>query len=202
MYATEHDDPLPSFITAPILTARQCERLIEATRSLEPSPAVRALSSGESIVDLNFRSCDNFFFPIGHPIYNLIVGQITGWMLTTQDQFAVDLFPHRSQMLPEIMVNRYRADAEVPGHLDWHNDLGATGALRTRKLSLSILLNDPSEWTGGELDISMGRAVQPLANVGAGHGVLFPSYVYHRVRPVTRGARYSVVAWFRGPAYR
>ena len=65
---------------------------------------------------------------------------------------------------------------------------------KTRKISLSVNLNDPSEYEGGELKI-FGV---PKTNQEIGTLNFFPSYLPHEVTPVTKGVRYSLVMWFLG----
>tara|TARA_B100001250_G_C19588496_1_gene695287 strand:- start:135 stop:830 length:696 start_codon:yes stop_codon:yes gene_type:complete len=75
-----------------------------------------------------------------------------------------------------------------------------------RKISLSIFLNDPDEYEGGELDIeTQGPRVDPryeTFKLPKGSIVVFPSNKWHRVRPVTSGIRKSLVAWVSGPPFR
>ena len=62
------------------------------------------------------------------------------------------------------------------------------------KLSLSIQLSDPQDYEGGELElIFVDEAIKmPKAQ---GTLIAFPSYTLHKVTPITKGKRYSVVAW-------
>ncbi len=82
------------------------------------------------------------------------------------------------------------------GHYGWHMDVGEHHPLR--KLSLVVLLDDPASFDGGELEIK-GWGVQAL---GRGRALLFPSYFWHQVRPVTAGRRTVLVAWCQGPSFR
>lgn len=84
------------------------------------------------------------------------------------------------------------------GKYDWHTDssFGNAGDI-TRKLSLSLLLNDNFEggefelnWAGNKVDINKGRLI------------VFPSVLMHRVKPVRRGVRKSLVVWMQGPNFR
>ncbi|MGZ5079926.1 MAG: 2OG-Fe(II) oxygenase [Usitatibacter sp.] len=87
----------------------------------------------------------------------------------------------------------------IGGHFSWHPDTG-TGILSMRKISISIQLSDPSDYDGGALEFSnMGEA--SLAR-GIGTAIAFPSHFSHRVGPVTRGERWSLVGWIHGPALR
>jgi PKHD-type hydroxylase len=93
---------------------------------------------------------------------------------------------------------RLQFSAYGPGeHYDWHIDLGAQHHFAQRKISISIQLNDPAEYDGGDLEVSIGSDNKLCAR-SKGAVILFPSYALHRVTPVTRGTRYSLVAWIVG----
>jgi PKHD-type hydroxylase len=82
------------------------------------------------------------------------------------------------------------------GHYDWHLDMGPG---KQRKLSLVVELSDPSEYEGGELQINTGQIIVPEKDKGT--VIIFPSYLLHRVTPVTRGTRRSLVLWINGPPF-
>lgn len=86
------------------------------------------------------------------------------------------------------------------GFYNWHKDHGKR-AHSIRKLSVTIQLSDPSEYEGGDLEILAGPETR-TAPRGLGTAVIFPSFVMHRVTPVIRGVRRSIVAWISGPPYR
>lgn len=88
---------------------------------------------------------------------------------------------------------------EAPGHYTWHMDRGAN--ITPRKLSLVVQLSAPSDYDGGELELFYADPAVRVTR-GLGHVVAFPSYVMHRVTPVTRGLRRSLVAWIGGPGFR
>ena len=77
---------------------------------------------------------------------------------------------------------------------------------KIRKLSVTISLNDPDEYDGGNLQFDFRNQVDWERNRKArihscteirprGSIIVFPSFVWHRVEPVTRGTRYSLVIW-------
>jgi len=70
-----------------------------------------------------------------------------------------------------------------------------------RKLSFTLQLSDPSEYEGGELVIKTSKD-EAVMKKEKGFVVMFPSYVLHRVTPVTKGVRRSLVGWVSGPAFR
>jgi len=73
-----------------------------------------------------------------------------------------------------------------------------------RKLSMTILLND--DYKGGQFQFrsfDKGKPVVKNPSIKSkGSIVIFPSSMVHRVTPVTKGVRYSVVAWFLGPPFK
>jgi PKHD-type hydroxylase len=85
------------------------------------------------------------------------------------------------------------------GKIDWHTDLHA-GAASTRKLSLSIQLSARDSYEGGELELCPHGVIGDFSN--AGDVIVFPAYIPHRVRPVTRGVRHALVSWIHGAAFR
>jgi PKHD-type hydroxylase len=85
-------------------------------------------------------------------------------------------------------------------HYTWHVDKGITNA-SPRKLSVVIQLSDPSEYDGGNLELLYGD--QPdRAKKAKGMMYVFPSYLLHRVTPITSGKRRSLVVWLSGPKFR
>jgi PKHD-type hydroxylase len=95
-------------------------------------------------------------------------------------------------------------NAEDEGRYDWHMDMCMETNLEygeTRKLSLTLLLNDDFE--GGEFEVNMGKEENAKTLPSKkGRALLFPSFMIHRVRPVTKGVRKSLVAWCVGPKFK
>jgi PKHD-type hydroxylase len=87
----------------------------------------------------------------------------------------------------------------VGGHYDWHIDASIPEDGFQRKLSVSILLNDPNEFEGGELEF---KDVSNQPKLKQGSIIVFPATIEHRVLPVTSGVRYSAVTWARGFPFR
>ena len=85
------------------------------------------------------------------------------------------------------------------GHYVWHVDHGPLGT--RRKLSITLQLSDPSQYEGGDLQFHAGNLIQ-TAPRERGMMIAFPSYVLHRVAPVTSGIRKSLVIWITGPQFR
>lgn len=93
-------------------------------------------------------------------------------------------------------------DGETNGHYNWHIDAGKDhGLLPPRKLSLVLQLSDPEDYEGGDLEI-MTRTEPDKVLKQKGLVAVFPSFRLHRVTPVTKGIRKSLVAWITGPSFR
>jgi len=84
------------------------------------------------------------------------------------------------------------------GHYDWHIDCGHHMQAQ-RKISITVQLND--DYDGGELQLWRGQS-PATAHKEKGTVVIFPSYMLHRVAPVTKGTRNSLVLWIGGDHYR
>lgn len=94
----------------------------------------------------------------------------------------------------------YRGAEENGGHYTWHRDSGGRN-LAPRKLSMVVQLSDPSEYEGGDLQI-MSSAEPTVVDKALGKIVAFPSFMMHRVTPVTKGVRRTLVAWITGPSFK
>jgi len=95
---------------------------------------------------------------------------------------------------------------EDSGKYDFHMDtvLGNSAPnFPTRKLSLTLLLSDSeSDYEGGNFEFNMGQENNPLeVKMKKGSIIVFPSFMIHRVTPVTEGIRKSVVVWITGPKF-
>jgi PKHD-type hydroxylase len=96
--------------------------------------------------------------------------------------------------LENIQMSQYG----IGGHYGWHMDSKEPVNDVQRKLSISILLNDNFE--GGGLEIESNKDENVLKCQG--DIVVFPSFLQHRVLPVTDGTRYAAVSWAYGPTFR
>ena len=89
-----------------------------------------------------------------------------------------------------------------------NNDINTNGKIR--KLSVTCTLSDPSEYEGGELEFNFnnpeGRKKENIRKCSEilpkGSIVVFPSFVWHRVCPVKKGTRYSLVIWNLGYPFK
>ena len=108
-------------------------------------------------------------------------------------------------------------------YYDWHDDPWPTPYQRKnindpehgkiRKLSMTCQLTDGSEYTGGELEFDFrnydphmrdeSKHIRSVPEIlPKGSIVVFPSHLWHRVKPVTNGTRYSLVVWHLGYPFK
>lgn len=92
-------------------------------------------------------------------------------------------------------------NGEEGGGYDWHLDVGPH-PLSHRKISITVQLSDPNDYEGGDLEIWTGGKEPLKAPKGKGAVVMFPSYLLHRITPVTKGVRKSLVLWVGGSTFR
>jgi PKHD-type hydroxylase len=93
----------------------------------------------------------------------------------------------------DLQLLSYKADTQQ--HYTWHMDMGP-GADSGRKISITVQLSGPDDYAGGDLELNTGKILSAPREAGA--IVLFPSFMLHRVAPVTKGERWSVVGWVQG----
>jgi PKHD-type hydroxylase len=93
----------------------------------------------------------------------------------------------------DLQLLRYQGDQRQ--HYTWHMDIGP-GADSGRKISISVQLSAAEDYAGGELELNSGKILSAPREAGA--IVLFPSFMLHRVSPVTTGERWALVGWVQG----
>ena len=117
--------------------------------------------------------------------------------LFTPDQCRQIIECGRRQPPQTAQVGMNKPEGGIGGFYDWHMDCDVNMQHEppVRKISMTLLLNDPSEFEGGHLELmAPGR----FAQLKQGHAIVFASFINHRVQPVTRGMRQSLVVWFGG----
>ena len=127
-----------------------------------------------------------------------------------EDHWACSIFSHYIgiankniweydlNLLESIQITLYNEG----GHYAWHSDYGTSKNKDfTRKLSASLLVTDPLEYEGGDLEFDYHNNIIK-APKQKGTIIVFDSRIPHRVTPVTMGRRVSLVTWMYGPKLR
>ena len=199
-----------------VIDKKTCERIInlgkDKWKEAEVAETVPSLTEEERFtgrkevygIDPSARMSE-IYWASEDWIYNLVwpymeeANKVAGWNLDISGA-------------EDMQVTRYK----IGGFITWHAD-GRSDSLsaydspknpfmhgNVRKISMSLLLND--DYEGGEFEFS-GLAkgeceITSIKNLKAGDMLFFTSGMEHRVTPVTKGVRYSLVNWFVGPPVR
>lgn len=171
-----------------VFTHEECKKIIELGEAENPSLAQFVADP----LDLKIRNSNvSWLYP----------SQENSWVFQkisdSIEYLNVNFFKFElTGMLEGIQFTRYDSPS---GHYDSHIDRVFGGIVR--KLSLTIQLSDPADYDGGELHLI--RETKPdIAEKTQGRLTIFPSYMLHKVMPVTRGTRYSLVCWVSGPPFK
>ncbi len=98
----------------------------------------------------------------------------------------------------EMQVVEYTAEQNA--HYDWHHDVHWNGqSALDRKLSITVQLSGADEYEGGDFEFDEVKTNADFRSKGT--VLVFPSYLRHRIHPVTSGTRRALVAWFSGPRW-
>jgi PKHD-type hydroxylase len=197
-------DPSPHYrsceVHAKALTIRQCDRVLDLCRSIDAENAVLEAGDGHLADDADIRQSR------------------IGWIAPSDATWWIF---ERLARVAEQANKRYRFDLtgfdedlqftiyEPGAFYSWHQD-GLDGRVGRRKLSMVVQLSDPADYDGGELemfDVVEDSDPAELEDFHAttaqrGTAVVFPAFEHHRVLPLRRGLRYSLVAWVSGPPFR
>ena len=190
---------VPSITIPNIFTEEQCSQIIKIGKDVGLEDSV--LVNGG--VNKDIRKSKNCF---------IMPSEDTRWIFETLMgplEWANDLyFNYDLYGFQNIQYAEYSSNGS---YYDWHTDMEmgeerpmGGGVVPTRKLSASVILTDRSEYIGGEFFITRDSLGHPVNSIEQEIGslILFPSYIEHKVSPVTEGTRSSLVAWVMGPKFK
>jgi len=180
--------------TQPIFTPRQCQMIIDAGRA-EPKQNA-SVGSGigktEGVLDTKTRTSHISWIP-----FKKMLGMYKDiervMKQTNGNHFGFN----------GMQITEFAQYTEYPegGFYDWHvdNDVNMINEPPVRKISMTCLLSPENEFEGGDLELmSEGK----VAKIKQGHAIFFASFIRHRVKPVIRGNRKSLVMWFGGLPFK
>jgi len=177
--------------TGPIFTPEQCQLIINAGRS-EPVESGQVGGGAKGVVDTKTRTSHISWIPFNkmpemYATLEKVIKQTNG------NHFGFD----------GIQLTEPAQYTEYPegGFYDWHidSDINGINEPPVRKISMTCLLSHESEFEGGGLELmSDGKIARPKQ----GQAIFFASFIRHRVVPITRGVRKSLVLWVGGTPFR
>tara|TARA_B100000085_G_scaffold282154_1_gene310145 strand:- start:777 stop:1352 length:576 start_codon:yes stop_codon:yes gene_type:complete len=92
----------------------------------------------------------------------------------------------------------------IGGTYNWHTDYGRNQC-SMRKLTAVVQLSDEKDYEGGDFEFGITDAKGNdlvVGNKSKGCLMIFPSFLSHRVAPITKGTRYSIITWMEGDTFR
>jgi PKHD-type hydroxylase len=178
--------------TKPIFTPDQCRQIIECGRRQKPQKAQVGMNKPGGGTDTKKRVTTISWIPFKEMSH----------MYQDLDRFiqAANL-NHFGFDDVRVTENAQFTEYPVGGFYDWHMDCDTNMAHEppVRKISMTLLLNHESEFEGGHLEIG---GPNQYAELKQGHALCFASFINHRVQPVTKGVRQSLVVWFGGRPFK
>ena len=180
--------------TRPIFTPEQCRDIINAGRAEPKQDAQVGNKEGikGGVIDTKTRTSHISWIPFKtmQPMYKKIEQIMKA---TNGNHFGFD----------GMQITEMAQYTEYPegGFYEWHvdNDVNCAHEPPVRKISMTCLLSPESEFEGGDLEL---MAEGKIAKLKQGHAIFFASFIRHRVKPVTRGRRQSLVMWFGGTPFK
>lgn len=174
-----------------VFTDVECDRIVEYGESLRMDAAS---IGGKGARRLDTRDSHISWFNSRDPALSWVYKRMQQAIMELNDQaFRFDLWG----FMEPFQFTRYDAPG---GKYDVHVDRFHEGMV-VRKLSASVLLTDPSTYTGGDLDVWVSGQPQQMPRM-RGAMIAFPSFVLHAVKPVTQGTRHSLVSWVAGKPFK
>ena len=180
--------------TKPIFTPEQCQMIIQAGRNEPKQDASVGNKEGirGGVVDTKTRTSHISWIPFKKMVD--MYKDIESTMKTTNgNHFGFD----------GMTISEMAQYTEYPegGFYEWHvdNDTNFVHEPPVRKISMTCLLSPESEFEGGDLELGKPGNIAKLKQ---GHAIFFASFIRHRVKPVTRGRRQSLVMWFGGTPFK
>ena len=179
--------------TQPIFSPKQCQMVIDKGMSLKKETAAVGMGNPKgSGIDPKKRITTISWIPFKEmpEMYDQINKFI---QKANRNHFGFG----------DIQITEQAQFTEYPegGFYDWHTDtdVNMTHEPPVRKISMTCLLSPENQFEGGDLEL-MGPSKK--AKLKQGHAIIFASFINHRVAPVTRGVRQSLVMWFGGEPFK
>ena len=178
--------------TEPLFTPQQCQDIINAGHSEKPQVAQVGMNKPGGGVNKKKRTTTISWIPFKKlpDMYKKVEHQLS---LVNLNHFGFE----------NVHITEPAQFTEYPkgGFYDWHMDLDIHGQHEppVRKISMTCLLSDPSEFKGGELEFTEKNKID---NLKQGQAIFFASFLRHRVAPVKKGVRRSLVMWFGGQPFK
>tara|TARA_R110002020_G_scaffold236668_1_gene448970 strand:- start:581 stop:1174 length:594 start_codon:yes stop_codon:yes gene_type:complete len=172
-----------------LFTKKECEKIIKVAKK---KGFIKATTLNKTEVKSEVRLSDITWLYASDDL-EWVFQRVTDAVLNLNDRFfKFDLFG----LSEGFQFTNYKAPSGKYGkHIDRSIDIPV------RKLSLSIQLTDPKKYEGGDLYLYQEEKGD-IMKKEQGTLILFPSYILHEVKPITKGERNSLVSWVTGKQFK
>jgi PKHD-type hydroxylase len=199
------------------LTPRFCDELVKYGIAQQEQLALTGAQtdkikkdknlSKEDLKDLKKKRNSNIVWLSDPWIYKEIqpyiheANKLAGWNFEWDFSEACQFTKYKLNQFYDWHSDSWKVPYNEPNNLNTHGKI--------RKLSVTCSLSDPKDYKGGELEFDFRNqepdkpTVRKCTEISErGSIVVFPSHVWHRVKPVTKGTRYSLVIWNLGYPFK
>ena len=199
------------------LTPRFCDELIKYGISQQEQLALTGGQtnkinegkplSDEDLKDLKKKRDSNIVWLSDRWIYKEIqpfihqANRLAGWDFQWDFSESCQFTKYKLNQFYDWHCDSWEAPYANPDNKDTNGKI--------RKLSVTCSLSAPEDYEGGELEFDFRnmdpdkQSIRKCAEIKPrGSIVVFPSFVWHRVKPVTKGTRYSLVIWNLGYPFK
>jgi PKHD-type hydroxylase len=172
-----------------LFTEDECKEIIKIGNLLDRTDAG---ISNKNVVDKDIRICKIAWMGFNEDtkfIYERISNAVTS---LNKRFFQFDV----SGFFEDLQFTEYN---EPDNFYVYHTD--SFYDTTPRKLSVTLQLTPQDQYEGGDLELFYSKEPEQMKK-DVGRLVVFPSYTLHRVLPVTKGTRHSLVGWVNGPPFK
>jgi PKHD-type hydroxylase len=172
-----------------LFTEDECKEIIKIGTSLDQ---VLAGINVKNVVDKDIRIC-NVAWMENNKDTKFIYEKISSAIISLNERFfKFDV----TGFTEDFQFTEYNAPDNF---YTYHTD--SYYASPVRKLSVTLQLTPQEQYEGGDLELFYDTEPKKMKK-DVGRLVVFPSYTLHRVLPVTKGTRHSLVGWVNGPPFK
>lgn len=189
-----------------IYSNKECDKIIKTAEKFKSKKGTINKGKKKPGTSLDIRN-SNVVWLNEQWIFDLILPQLqaantnAGWNHQFDYMEPAQFTIYKKNQFYDWHIDAFTKPYDKPQDPNFHGKM--------RKLSCTLQLSDASEYEGGELEFYNGHPDKKKSEftvakeaLKKGTLIVFPSYVFHRVKPVTKGTRKSLVLWTIGHPFR
>ena len=173
------------------LSNSQCDNLIKYMDEVNPNDSELAGKYDENILNKKVRNNKEVIFKDD---------KLRNKLKMIFELSNLSIWNFDIQKMEDVKLLKY----DVGGKYEWHTDCGSKKTSK-RKLTAIVQLSDETTYEGGDLEFGITEdsgGKNYTAPRERGSITIFPAFLSHRVTPITKGTRYSLITWMLGNAFK